>query len=90
MGVLRPMGPLSSDLTFALVRGVVDRPGDRISDPERAGVLRYFVRDAGKIVWADRPEELIQYLPPRNAALFRSGSTRAAVSNRVNSRLNVR
>jgi len=33
--------------------------------PERAGVLRYFVRDAGKIVWADRPEELIQYLPPQ-------------------------
>src|SRR6516164_2588409 len=32
--------------------------------PERAGVLRYLVRDAGKIVWADRPEDLIQYLPP--------------------------
>jgi len=25
--------------------------------PERAGVLRYYVRDAGKIVWADRPDD---------------------------------
>jgi len=32
--------------------------------PERAGVLRYYVRDAGKIVWADRPDDLIDYLPP--------------------------
>jgi len=38
--------------------------------PERAGVLRYFVRIAEKIVWADRPEELMedllrgQQLPP--------------------------
>jgi hypothetical protein len=38
--------------------------------PERAGVLRYFVRIAEKIVWADRPEELMedllrgQELPP--------------------------
>src|SRR6516162_3258121 len=37
---------------------------------ERAGVLRYFVRIAEKIVWADRPEELMkdllqgQELPP--------------------------
>jgi predicted phage terminase large subunit-like protein len=31
--------------------------------PERAGVLRYYVRVAGKIVWADRPEHLIEYLP---------------------------
>jgi hypothetical protein len=27
--------------------------------PERAGVLRYFVRIAEKILWADRPEELM-------------------------------
>jgi hypothetical protein len=27
--------------------------------PERAGALRYFVRAAEKIVWADRPEDLI-------------------------------
>jgi hypothetical protein len=33
--------------------------------PERAGVLRYYVRVAEKIVWADRPEDLIQYLPPQ-------------------------
>jgi hypothetical protein len=38
--------------------------------PQRAGVLRYFVRIAEKIVWADRPEELMedllrgQELPP--------------------------
>jgi predicted phage terminase large subunit-like protein len=31
--------------------------------PERAGVLRYYVRVAGKIEWADRPEDLMQYLP---------------------------
>ena len=31
--------------------------------PERAGVLRYYIRVAEKIVWADRPEELMQYLP---------------------------
>src|SRR5215469_3438395 len=30
--------------------------------PERAGVLRYYVRVAGNIVWADRPEELMQHL----------------------------
>src|SRR5215468_12644251 len=28
--------------------------------PERAGVLRYYIRLAEKIVWADRPEELMQ------------------------------
>src|SRR6266404_1015894 len=32
--------------------------------PGRAGVLRYYIRLAGKIVWADRPEDLIQHLPP--------------------------
>jgi predicted phage terminase large subunit-like protein len=32
--------------------------------PERAGVLRYYVRIAGKMVWADRPEDLIGHLPP--------------------------
>ena len=31
--------------------------------PERAGVLRYYIRVSGKIVWADRPEELMQYIP---------------------------
>jgi predicted phage terminase large subunit-like protein len=30
--------------------------------PGRAGVLRYYVRIAEKIIWADRPEELMQYL----------------------------
>jgi predicted phage terminase large subunit-like protein len=30
--------------------------------PERAGVLRYFVRIAEKIVWANRPEELMKDL----------------------------
>jgi predicted phage terminase large subunit-like protein len=30
---------------------------------ERAGVLRYYIRIAETIVWADRPEELMQYLP---------------------------
>ena len=38
--------------------------------PQRAGVLRYFIRIAEKIVWADRAEELTedllqgQKLPP--------------------------
>jgi predicted phage terminase large subunit-like protein len=32
--------------------------------PGRAGVLRYYVRDSGAIVWADRPEDLIKHLPP--------------------------
>ena len=31
--------------------------------PERAGVLRYFVRVGDKIEWADRPEDLMQHLP---------------------------
>jgi predicted phage terminase large subunit-like protein len=31
--------------------------------PERAGILRYFIRVAEKIVWADRPDDLMQYLP---------------------------
>ena len=31
--------------------------------PERAGVLRYYIRVAEKLVWADRPEELMQHLP---------------------------
>src|SRR5712664_3079796 len=31
--------------------------------PERAGVLRYYIRVSDKIVWADRPEELMQHLP---------------------------
>src|SRR6516164_5895067 len=30
--------------------------------PERAGVLRYYVRVAEKTVWADRPEELIDQM----------------------------
>jgi hypothetical protein len=30
---------------------------------ERAGVLRYYIRVADKIEWADRPEDLIQHLP---------------------------
>jgi predicted phage terminase large subunit-like protein len=32
--------------------------------PERAGVLRYFVRAAEKIVWADQLEDLIEHMPP--------------------------
>ena len=31
--------------------------------PERAGILRYFIRVAEKIVRADRPDDLMQYLP---------------------------
>jgi phage terminase large subunit-like protein len=30
---------------------------------ERAGVLDYYIRVAEKTIWADRPEELMQYLP---------------------------
>ena len=32
--------------------------------PARAGVLRYYVRIAGRIAWADQPEDLMQHLPP--------------------------
>jgi predicted phage terminase large subunit-like protein len=31
--------------------------------PERAGVLRYYIRVSDKIVWADRADELMQDLP---------------------------
>src|SRR5271165_7089022 len=31
--------------------------------PERAGVLRHYIRVAEKTIWADRPEELMQHLP---------------------------
>jgi hypothetical protein len=31
--------------------------------PERAAVLRYYIRVAEKIVWADRPEDLMQSMP---------------------------
>ena len=35
--------------------------------PERAGVLRYYVRVSDKIVWADRAQDLAEYLPrPRD------------------------
>ena len=27
-------------------------------------MLRYYVRVSGKIIWADRPEDLVQHLPP--------------------------
>ena len=47
--------------------------------PERAGVLRYYVRDAGKIVWADRPDDLINYLPrPRIYRLVSSRRDQSA------------
>jgi predicted phage terminase large subunit-like protein len=31
--------------------------------PERAGCLRYYIRASEKLIWADGPEELLQYLP---------------------------
>jgi predicted phage terminase large subunit-like protein len=37
-------------------------PESGLPIPERAGVVRYFIRIAEKIVWADRPEELMQDL----------------------------
>src|SRR6201987_4362190 len=39
-------------------------PESGLAIPERAGVLRYYVRVAEKNIWADRPEELMQDLPP--------------------------
>src|SRR3984893_14771597 len=41
--------------------------------PERVGALRYYIRVLDRIVWADRPEDLMQYMPrpaelPRGAA----------------------
>jgi predicted phage terminase large subunit-like protein len=32
--------------------------------PERAGVIRWFVRVGDKIVWADRPQDLAEYVNP--------------------------
>jgi predicted phage terminase large subunit-like protein len=37
-------------------------PESGLPIPKRAGVVRYFIRIAEKIVWADRPEELMQDL----------------------------
>ena len=31
--------------------------------PERAGVIRYFIRRQGTIIWGDTPDELVKYLP---------------------------
>src|SRR5438067_2526448 len=31
--------------------------------PERVGVLRYYIRLSDNMVWADRPEDLLQYMP---------------------------
>jgi hypothetical protein len=41
--------------------GSTRRAGCR--SPSAPGVLRYYVRVAEKTIWADRPEELVQYLP---------------------------
>jgi predicted phage terminase large subunit-like protein len=38
-------------------------PESGLPIPERAGVLRYYVRVSDEIVWADRPEDLRQCLP---------------------------
>jgi len=38
-------------------------PDTGLPIPERAGMLRYFVRVGEQIMWADRPEDLLQYLP---------------------------
>src|SRR5436190_1992063 len=35
--------------------------------PERAGVLRYYIRVSDQIVWADRPEDLMLHLPAPEA-----------------------
>jgi hypothetical protein len=49
-------------------------PESGLPIPERAGALRYFIRIAERIVWADQPEELMhdllrgQDLPPRYQA----------------------
>ena len=42
--------------------------------PERAGVLRYYLRVSDDIVWADRPEDLRAIC--RGRKIFRGGSTR--------------
>src|ERR1700720_412945 len=38
-------------------------PESGLPIPERAGVLRYYIRVAEKLVWADKPEELMRDLP---------------------------
>src|ERR1700738_1834540 len=38
-------------------------PASGLPIPERAGVLRYYIRVAEKLVWADKPEELMRDLP---------------------------
>ena len=51
-------------------KSVLASAGGGLPIPERAGVLRYFIRIAERIVWADQPEELMhdllrgQHLPP--------------------------
>jgi hypothetical protein len=40
-------------------------PASGLPIPERAGVLRYYVRADVKIQWADKPEELMRHLPRR-------------------------
>jgi predicted phage terminase large subunit-like protein len=40
-------------------------PASGLPIPERAGVLRYYVRVDEKIQWADKPEELMRDLPRR-------------------------
>ena len=48
--------PDSDSWVRSLIDWWIDKDGYAI--PERSGVLRYFFRDAGEIIWADTPQEL--------------------------------
>jgi hypothetical protein len=55
---------------------VLASAGGGLPIPERAGVLRYFIRIAERIVWADQPEELMHdLLGPASAAGHRAAAT---------------
>src|SRR5882672_7099485 len=58
----RPCNPDADSWVAEFLAWWID-PQTGLPIPERAGVLRYYVRIAGRIVWADRPEDLMQHLP---------------------------
>ena len=60
---IRATGNPDADSWVADFLGWWINPESGLPIPERAGVLRYYVRVAEKTIWADRPEELVQYLP---------------------------
>lgn len=44
--------------------------------PERAGVLRWFIRIGDTIIWGDSPEELAHHVNPIDVSQFRPSRSR--------------